>query len=440
MNKEALPDTREQQEVNSGILKKKVVIIGGGPAGALAGYLLAGSGVSVDIYEPRSIRQPDFSLGETIVPCTGCAGLLQENTLALLTKKGLPVPNAVIQTRLKQNVVHLPGENETISIPTRGVTVYRGFGPVGQRIDGEVASFDAWLLQQAIYAGATHHTQRVESIDVGENGAVLTAEGGEKTQGDLVIGAFGHNPILFRNITYARRLRSRLDEPITGAACVREYSVSKGIGRLNEKHVFGNPTNNIWFAGILPKGANSVSIALMGRENVTQGDFSKFLSLPTVRELLGTDIVGKRPSCACTRGITLKSPRQFMITNASGALVMVDIGDAGPSRPRVNGIYAAMDSAAALTAVLVKFGNTPKASVEYKRYIEREYIWDNHFAEGILKVFDFVLNNALPRKIALALAQSKLSMVSGCTKEIMDYVLSGKGPYWQILINFRRRQ
>ncbi len=191
--------------------------------------------------------------------------------------------------------------------------------------------------------------------------------------------------------------------------------------------------------GILPKGANSVSIALMGREDVTQGDFSTFLSLPTVGELLGTDIADKRPSCACTRGITLKSPRQFMVANASGALVMVDIGDAGPSRPRVNGIYAALDSAAALTEVLVKFGNTPKALIEYKRYIEREYIWDNHFAEGILGVFDFVLNNALPRKIVLALARSKLSMVSGYTKGAMDYVLSGKGPYWQMPINFRER-
>lgn len=419
--------------------KEKVVIIGGGPAGAFAGYLLAGSGMSVDIYEPRSIRQPDIALGETIVPCTGCAGLLQENTLALLTEKGLPVPNAVIQTRLKQNVVHLPGVNETISIPARGVTVYRGFGPVGQRIDGEVASFDAWLLQQAINAGATHHTQRIESIDVGENGAVLTTGGGERIQGGLVIGAFGHNPTLFRNITYARKLRLRLDEPTTGVACIREYSVSNGIGGLNEKHVFGNPTNNIWFAGILPKRANSVSVALMGRENVTQGDFSTFLSLPNVGELLGTDIADKRPSCACTRGITLKSPRQFMVTNASGALVMVDIGDAGPSRPRVNGIYAALDSAAALTEVLIKFGNTPKALVEYKRYIEREYIWDNHFAEGILGVFDFVLNNALPRRIVLALARSKLSMVSGYTKGAMDYVLSGKGPYWQMPINFRER-
>lgn len=65
--------------------------------------------------------------------------------------------------------------------------------------------------------------------------------------------------------------------------------------------------------------------------------------------------------------------------------------------------------------------------------MKHQYIWDNHFAERALRTIDWVLNNRFPRAIAISFAHSKINLLRELTTNTMDYIISGKGPYWQIL-------
>lgn len=410
------------------IRNKHIAIIGGGPAGALTAYLLAKQGVPVDVFEPRSTKRPNVSLGEKIPLCAGCAGLIQENTIGLLESLGLVMPETVIQARLKNNVIHFPHTDRTVTIPSKAVTIYRGFSPIKQVEGTNIESFDAWLLDEAIKAGAEHHLLKVNGIMKENETIKLTTREGE-FQADLIIGAYGHESSIQINGL------ASLEKPQAGKGCVREYYFgSQVLERLkNNKHVFGNPTKKIWFAGIFPK-ADHISIALMGRENVSQSDFNGFLNLPEVKELLGNEIVSDKPICGCTSSITIRSPNKFMAVNEIGELEMVNVGDAGPSRPRVNGIFSALDSARELVKTLSNYGTGKKALEAYQKYMDKQYIWDNYFAKRVLDTFDWILNNSLPREIVISLAHSQIGLIRALTINTMDYVISGKGPYWQLPI------
>lgn len=411
----------------------EVGVIGGGPAGAMTALLLARAGVQVTIFEPRSPRRPDQTQGERTPFCTGCAGLIQENALMLLSSCGLTIPDAVIQSRLAGTEVHFPTRNDTVTLQTKSLTVFRGFSPIRQAPGTIVESFDAWLLNEAIAAGAMLREVPVDRIDFSDPKIpVIHTKDGMKHERRVVIGAFGHNRKLMEAIVYSPNQREQLEPPTTVRACIHEYHLGErvsAIGRYN--HVFGNPTKQIWYAAIVPKGEYA-SVALMGRNDVLPADFHDFLALSAVQKLLGSDIAQKEVNCGCVSSITVRSPNRFILTDGREGVVMVNIGDAGPTQPRRNGIHAALHSGYLLAQTLITHGTSAEGLRRYEHTIRRTYVWDNTGAELTYEVFDFILNNPIPRDLVIAAARGAMPVVSTAMRHVMDYVLHGKGPYWQM--------
>lgn len=431
---------------------KSIAIIGGGPAGAFTAYLLAREGVEVHIFEDRPPRIPDLSAGENRIQCTGCAGWLQEDARQLLARNGLVMPSSIIQAETRVTKIVLPNSETTINLSIPVTTVFRGTSPLKQFADHPpVESFDAWLLQSAIDAGAHHHQVKITDIDLNENdqGKVrMTDSSGSIYNPDLVIGAFGHNPKLMGAINKNLDRESiSLDMPISQRAGVREYFIPQELlsdDLLNSAYVFANPSPNVLFGAIYPKGVYSqnpqgmyVTIALMGRGDIKHGDFRKFLENDQVKSLLKID-VKTAPSCACSNLLTLKSPKRFIQLGRKGNAVMVNIGDAGPTRPRKNGIGAALDSAKHLADLLNQFGNSRKAMKKYQRYIERTYVWDNYVVDFVMRLSDYVLNHELPRRAVIYLNDNDLGILSRATRSAIEHILTGKSPYWRIPFDVAR--
>lgn len=424
---------------------KKVAVVGGGPAGAFLAYNLASQGVDVDIFEPRTPRTIQLENSEEPKLCPGCAGLLQLGTINMLTLRGLKLPLNVIQAKPRTTQIILPGTDSVISLNIPQTTVYRGTSPLEQK-EGHppIESFDAWLLDSAIKARAHHYQVEISSIDLREDdqGKVLIVDkGGNKYHPDLVIGAFGHNRRLMQAIQYPETDPIPLKMPESQRAGVREYFIPDELltdELRNGAFVFPNPAANVLFGAIYPKGKFEnppgmyFTLALMGRSDITADDFKKFLTNPQVHELFKID-PDVNPNCSCKTLLTLKSPRRFIVYDTQGKKMrMVNIGDSGPTRPRKNGIGAALDSAEKLAYFLLKYGNTPKAMKKYQRYIERTYVWDNYVVDSVMRFSDFVLNHELPRRAVIYLNDPKRRIISKAAQSTIEHILTGKSPYWRI--------
>jgi len=430
------------------LVGKSIAIIGGGPAGAFCAYELARNGVEVRIFEDRSPKRPDFSAGEKRIPCTGCAGWLQADVTKLLADNGLEMSPEVVQSKTTFTSIVMPKTEANLRLNAPSTTVFRGFSPIHQ-FEGHphVASLDGWLLEKAIDAGAKHLQVEISSIDLNEDsqGKVCIGDStGLKYKTDLVIGAFGHNRRLMNTIQYPDSNPMRLEMPESQRAGVREYFIPKEfISRdlLESTFVFANPTPRIPFGTICPKGKFDqepsgmyITIALMGRGDVAPDDFKDFLDNEQVKRLLHIDTQTK-PRCACFPPLTVQSPRQFILPGRKDNVIMVNIGDAGPTRLRKNGIGSALDSAKHLSDILLRYGNSSEHMEIYKRYIERTYVRDNHVVNFVMHLSDFILNHDFTRRAVICLTDHNLGVVSQITQNTIERILTGKGPYWRIPID-----
>ncbi len=179
---------------------------------------------------------------------------------------------------------------------------------------------------------------------------------------------------------------------------------------------------------IAPKG-NFVTVSIMGRGDVDEKDMDEFLKSKPVEDLLG-DLPDH--SCKCFPFFTTESPRNYMIVDEDGDISEVNIGDAGPTRPMKNGIGAAIDSAEKFVEIINKYGIGREAVHRYKKYIDMTYVWDNLWAKVVLGLSDHILKNpSLIGKVDTILSHN-IPVLTKLANSIIDYIISGKKPYWQI--------
>jgi flavin-dependent dehydrogenase len=145
----------------------RVAVVGGGPAGALLALHLARDGASVTVFDASHPREKP------------CGGGVTAKALALLppSPEGDPIPGRRVTACRFES-----GEGDAVDVSLARPVI------VASRLE-----LDAWLLRQAVAAGARHVSERVTAVAKGS----VTA-GGIMHSCDLVVGADGAGSLVRR--------------------------------------------------------------------------------------------------------------------------------------------------------------------------------------------------------------------------------------------------
>jgi geranylgeranyl reductase family protein len=156
--------------------QRNILIVGGGPAGARAAYLLARSGARVTIFDPSHPREKPCGGGLTARAISLVAGMLQQHP-----------PRGVQVTGLRFESGSLAAE---FALSTRAETPLL---VVDRR------SFDLALLERAMEEGASHVAERVRDVAVDDTGVSVNTTT-RLWRGDFLIGADGANSLTRRRL------------------------------------------------------------------------------------------------------------------------------------------------------------------------------------------------------------------------------------------------
>lgn len=335
-----------------------IAVIGGGPAGAMAGYFLLeladriGLPLQVDIYEPR-----DFSKFGP-VGCNMCAGVISEMLVQTLAAEGINLPPLVVQKGIESYVLHTSGLPE-VSIHTpsddlRIATVFRGGGPKKTLVGSDWASFDGFLLAMAQRRGARLIPKRVAHLDYDdERHPRIHLKDEEPRRYDLVLGASGVNSTLLK--TY-QEMGVHFQPPKTCKGYVAELylgeeNTQKYLG--TSMHIFLLDIPGVKFAALIPK-TSFVTVVVHG-DNIDSAVVDRFMEAPEVRACLPIDMVICKDGTLCELSEACHCLPKLTIGVAQHPYAdrLVMLGDLAVSRLYKDGIGAAYITAkaAAVTAI-----------------------------------------------------------------------------------------
>jgi geranylgeranyl reductase family protein len=166
-----------------------VAIVGAGPSGAWAAYLLARRGARVLVLDPSHPREKP------------CGGGVTGRALALVRPALPPLPAVTI--RRARFLDAGTGTSAAVDLPGHGLVV------TGR------AAFDGWLLQAAQLAGAELVAERATDIRRAARGFEIETADGRTHAAPLIVGADGANSLV----------RRRLARPFTRS----ELSIATGF-------------------------------------------------------------------------------------------------------------------------------------------------------------------------------------------------------------------
>jgi menaquinone-9 beta-reductase len=192
-----------------------VAVVGSGPAGAVSALVLARAGARVALIDKAAFPR-DKACGDAVGPLG----------IAVLGELGLVPPGH--SARLGDMVVVGPS-GRRLRLPCFEGITFPGYGLALPRL-----GFDAWLAGQALEAGATAVTGRVEQIgagpgqrDLGDGGHgggryAVGLDGDRRISADVVIGADGATSRVGdaaglvdpRRVLWGFAVRVYLDEPV----------------------------------------------------------------------------------------------------------------------------------------------------------------------------------------------------------------------------------
>ena len=208
-----------------------VIVVGAGPAGSIAAYECAKSGLTTALLEKYSLPRDK-----------PCGGAVMYHGLKLV-KEGIPrtlVERPIYGLRF---VLSHGNETEFVSEKLIGITTMR-------------SKFDEFLAKRAVRKGAElHEKSRVVKVTVNQNYANVILKNGATLQSYYVIGADGVNSVVSRSLGLrpVRKDLTKVGLGMESDVYVGEESVQQALG--------GNPTvleilpveNTISYGWIFPK-------------------------------------------------------------------------------------------------------------------------------------------------------------------------------------------
>ena len=422
----------------------RVAVIGAGPAGSLAAYLLLGlarqADLSLDValYDPRDFAQAGPA------GCNGCVGVINSSLWRKLQSIGIDLGDfeGIIQSQLRGYLwctsagslqVDLPNPQQPIR------TVFRGSGPRFGDLR-ENASFDGYLLDRAIAAGARHERVWVRSVEkaagVGPARLVrLQLEENDRqwqAEAELVIGAFGLNAALMSQF---QRLGIGYRPPQCVRAAQVELQRSPGsVGQTDEHiRVYNIAGKRVRQLVLTPKD-HYATLTLLAPQDLRFEDLREIRGTPQMQDILDSGWDWPERFCHCLPRLQKRSARNFYADR------IVLIGDAACCRYFKNGLESALVSAQLAAETAIHQGISRQCFRHgYLRRVRQQIIRDNHFGRFLLGAHYFISSHPLLMQVALhTRSQAASSEVTRRYDEILWNILSGDRSYRDIFYQILR--
>ena len=365
-----------------------IAVIGAGPAGsffailALKEALARGINLSLVLFDGKNF------LKEGPQGCNMCAGVISRDLLLELDNLGLSIPRDRVQRLIDSYIFHtIEGSHTVTSPPDKGPlpVIFRGNGPRFFQEAGNI-SFDDYLLDQALQAGATIIPSYVKTIDFqgDSNGAPVIHWSGGSLTADLVVVASGVSS------QFAEKLSSS-GIGYKPPRCVRAFQAELDLGDAelekrigNSIHVFSIGLEGTRFAAIIPK-SRYATVCLVGNHDLEKRHFEAFLASPIVKRLFPPGWRLPERYCFCRPSLPVTGGKGFF-----GNRLLI-VGDASMSRYYKNGIDSAFRTARhAVSAVFEHGVSADKLSRFYGALVRKEFGPENLYARVLFRFNDLV--------------------------------------------------
>jgi flavin-dependent dehydrogenase len=364
-----------------------VAVIGGGPAGAFfAIHLLRqaralGRTLAVTVFERR--RSVGLQTGQPVRQgwrgCNYCAGGISPKLQDVLQELHLNLPEEIVQCRIRSISIQGFWKNIELEVPPgrEMFSVYRGSRPHRPAGSGSLMSFDAFLLDAALTAGAGLISGEVASVTTGPGGrpTILYSLGRteHRFDADFVVFAAGVNESPGASRDRSPMLQSlRSLVPSFQPARVRPALIFELEARpklpsslLNTLHFveYGSPALPLEMCSLVPK-RGLITVVLVGPA-VDQASgprhhaeiMRQFLALPHIRKLIGPG-VNLSPACLCRPNMVVGSARRPFGDRVAA------VGDLVTARLYKDGILSACQTARALADTVLRLGVDARSLAE----------------------------------------------------------------------------